>query len=91
VAPGHQADVKSGNAWTSQPRSAHIMGGAGVGGASGLIYAIGGRNETSALATNERFSQPMRRIGFAPGFANRGHSTRNGGKLRVLTHKGRDA
>jgi hypothetical protein len=28
----------------------------GVGGVSGLIYAVGGRNATAALATNERFT-----------------------------------
>ena len=43
------------NAWTTRPAMPTARGALGIGGVSGLLYAIGGRNDIPALATNERF------------------------------------
>jgi hypothetical protein len=44
------------NTWTSRPALPTARGALGVANVSGSIYAIGGRNATAALATNERFT-----------------------------------
>ena len=44
------------NAWGTRPAMPTARAALGVGGVSGLIYAVGGRNATAALATNDRFT-----------------------------------